>query len=95
MLSQSFLRNTYFLYVWKFTCFLFILAGEDLRHPEQLLSRYNILEMDLTVQMSKVTVGGWLELWRRTYNKNIGGPTWRVKPGDTIAVNLVGFQTSW
>lgn len=63
-------------------------TGEDLRHPEQLLSRFNILETELKVQMSKVTVGGWLELQRRTYNGKIGGATWRVKPGDSISVRL-------
>lgn len=71
----------------------FFKAGEDLSHPDQLLSRFNILETELKVQMSKVTVGGWLELTRRTYNGNIGGATWRVKPGDTITVRLVSHVT--
>lgn len=71
------------------TIVLIFKGGEDLRHSAQLLSRFNLLETELKVQMSKVTVGGWLDLQRRTYNGRIGGATWRVKPGDTISVRLV------
>ncbi|XP_039269784.2 uncharacterized protein LOC120344568 [Styela clava] len=64
-------------------------TNEELQYPTQLVSKNHNLEVNLKVQMSRITLGGWLNLWRRTYNGQIGGPTWRVKAGDTVTVNLI------
>jgi FtsP/CotA-like multicopper oxidase with cupredoxin domain len=51
-------------------------------------SAFGILNTTLTVQFSNTTVGP-TPVNVRTYNGAIGGPTLRVRPGDTLRVNVV------
>jgi len=66
-----------------------IFAGTGaLQPPDQMESNGGVLSMTLNVQMAEVTID-WLRTFRRTFNEKIPGPTWKIKRGDRVTVQLV------
>ena len=63
-------------------------TSEDLREPEVRSSADGVLETELHVRYAYNDVGGY-QLYTRTYEGTLPGPTLRVQPGDTLRINLV------
>src|SRR3954454_3482609 len=62
-------------------------TSEDLREPEVRSSVDGVLETELHVRYAYNDVGGY-QLYTRTYEGTLPGPTLRVQPGDTLRINL-------
>lgn len=67
-------------------------GGAELASPPVLRSLDGLLQLDLVLERTEVTLAG-----RRahllTYNGSVPGPTWVVRPGDRIRVRLVNRLT--
>jgi len=63
-------------------------GGMPFRQPQQYVSNNGVLNITLNVEVTDFVVD-WLQLRRRSYNSQIPGPTWRIKPGDIIYLRLV------
>lgn len=61
--------------------------GVDLRQPEVLSSRDGVLDVELEMTRTEVSIGG-RSVWMHTYNGTVPGPTLRLSPGDTLRVAL-------
>ena len=64
------------------------IGGDALQNLTERVSSNGSLSVDLNVVMADKTIE-WLTMTRRTYNGDFPGPTWRIKPGDTVTINLV------
>jgi suppressor of ftsI len=62
--------------------------GEPLVEPEVRTSRDGLLDTTLTASVMKVPVAGGTAIMR-VYEGSFPGPTLRIRPGDTLRVNLV------
>ena len=71
---------------------VFHAGGSPYRKIEELSSFDGRLHVDLSVEMASMTYD-WFTIQRRTYNGlssgTANGPTWRIRPGDYVTVNLV------
>ena len=66
----------------------FQIGGGPYNKRPELSSSGGRLHVDLSVEMASKTYD-WFTIQRRTYNGTITGPTWRIRPGDNVTVNLV------
>jgi FtsP/CotA-like multicopper oxidase with cupredoxin domain len=67
-----------------------LFGGKDFQNPPQLTSSNGVLKMNLDVKYTdpaKVSIGG-CPLTLRSFNGDLFGPTIRLKPGDTLLLNL-------
>lgn len=62
--------------------------GQPFRDPPQLISRNGVFNVTLVASQQTVMIGGKPVL-AMVYNGSYVGPTLRVRPGDTLIVNLV------
>ncbi len=62
-------------------------ASEDHIEPEERRSADGVLETDLHVRYAYKETGGY-NLFMRTYEGTIPGPTMRLQPGDTLKIQL-------
>ncbi len=62
--------------------------GQPFQDPPQLVSHNHVLKVTLVASEQAVMIGG-IPVVGRVYNGSYVGPTLRVRPGDTIIVNLV------
>ena len=67
-----------------------MVGGDTLVQPSQEISSGGTLSITLDVMMANVTIE-WLTMTRRTFNGGFPGPTWRIKRGDNVTVNLVSY----
>ena len=63
-------------------------AGEPLVEPEVRASRDGVLDTTLEASVMQVPVAGGRAIMR-VYEGSLPGPTLRIRPGDTLRVNLV------
>src|SRR5215213_2340850 len=63
-------------------------AGEPLVEPEVRASRDGVLDTALTCSVMSVPVAGGTAIMR-VYEGTLPGPTLRIRPGDTLRINLV------
>ena len=65
-------------------------AGQDFKNPPVLSSSNGVLKMDLDVKYTDpaTTSLGGCPLKLRSFNGTLGGPTIRLKPGDTLKLEL-------
>ena len=63
-------------------------AGEPLVEPEVRASRDGVLDTALTCSVMSVPVAGGMAIMR-VYEGTLPGPTLRIRPGDTLRINLV------
>ena len=73
-------------------CCACYIGGAELQQPHEEVSGNGSLSLTLNVEMADVKIE-WLTLFRRTFNGKIPGPTWRVKRGDTVTVEVVKIIT--
>src|SRR5262245_60807679 len=62
-------------------------TSEDLREPEVRSSADGVLDTELHVRYAYNDVGGY-QLYTRTYEGTLPGPTLRVQPGDTLRIKI-------
>ncbi|GAA5228715.1 multicopper oxidase family protein [Paeniglutamicibacter antarcticus] len=62
-------------------------SGERLIEPQVLSSSERLLDIRLTAAPAQIQVGG-RRASVQAFNNSLPGPTWRVRPGDTIRVAL-------
>jgi len=58
------------------------------RQPKHIVSDKGVLNITVNVKVTDFVVD-WLLLRRRSYDSQIPGTTWRIKPGDHIYLRLV------
>lgn len=63
-------------------------AEKDFKNPEEITSNNGVLTTTLTVKYGDNNIAG-CPVHLRSYNGKLVGPTLRVKPGDTIRINLI------
>lgn len=63
-------------------------ATEDLRDPQQIVSRNGLLRTRIVVERKKVHLAG-RDLWALTYNGMYMPPTLRLRPGDRMEISFV------
>lgn len=63
-------------------------AGAPFQNPEEITSNNGVLETELEVKYGDNIIAG-CPVHLRSYNGKLVGPTLRVKPGDTIKINLI------
>ncbi|MFF1263758.1 MULTISPECIES: multicopper oxidase family protein [unclassified Streptomyces] len=63
-------------------------ATEDLRDPQQIVSRNGLLKTRIVVEREKVRLAG-RDLWALTYNGMYMPPTLRLRPGDRMEISFV------
>jgi FtsP/CotA-like multicopper oxidase with cupredoxin domain len=62
--------------------------GPDLVEPQVIDSANGVLEVDMTATITSVDVAG-RTVRAMVYNDSFPGPTLRMRPGDTLKINLV------
>ena len=62
-------------------------GGKTFRSPREVRSADGVLRTPLTLQYAHNTIGG-CPVYLRNYDGQLVGPTLRVKPGDTLEVDL-------
>lgn len=62
-------------------------AGPNGIQPAELRSNNGTLKVNLVAKPTSLKIGG-TSVAANGYNGSVPGPTWRVKPGDTITVNF-------
>src|SRR5262245_40583505 len=65
---------------------------ETFREPPVWRSEDGVLRGDLEMRRARTRLGG-RRILTLTYGGTIPGPTWRIKPGDRIAVRLINNMT--